>query len=329
MIRAFSGWGAAMDVRRGDPYLIVNPYFHAFGFNGGIVMCLLFGATNLPFPVYEPVAVMQIIEREKVTIFPGPPALYQGLLNHPDLEKYDVSSLRGCITGAASIPVEMIEAMRTRLGFKDISTAYGMTETSGIVTYTLNGDPDELVSNTSGCVIDDVEVRIIDEAGNDVPRGQPGELLVRGYQVTPGYLLGDNGVTPATDEDGWLHTGDVVVMNDLGYIDITDRIKDMYIVGGFNAYPAEIERMMVEHPEIGIAAVIGVPEARLGEVGAAFIVRAPGSSITEDAVIAWCREEMANYKVPRHVWFVDNLPLTPSNKVQKPVLREWAAERMS
>ena len=329
MVRSFSGWGAAMDVRRGDPYLIVNPYFHAFGFNGGIVMCLLFGATNIPYPVYEPVAVMQIIEREQVAIFPGPPALYQGLLNHPDLGSYDVSSLRGCITGAASIPVEMIEAMRTRLGFKDISTAYGMTETSGIVTYTLNGDPDELVSNTSGCVIDDVEVRIVDEEGNDVPRGEPGELLVRGYQVTPGYLLGDGGVTKATDDNDWLHTGDVVVMNELGYIDITDRIKDMYIVGGFNAYPAEIERMMVEHPDIGIASVIGVPEARLGEVGAAFVVRAPGSTITEETVIAWCREEMANYKVPRHVWFVDTLPLTPSNKVQKPVLREWAAERMA
>ena len=329
MIRAFNGWGDAIDVRQGDPYLIVNPYFHAFGFNGGIVMCLLFGAVNIPFPVYEPVAVMQTIEREKVTIFPGPPALYQGLLNHPDLEKYDLRSLRGCVTGAASIPVEMIEAMRTRLGFEDISTAYGMTETSGIVMYTLRGDPDELVSTTSGCVIDDVEVRIVDEHGNDVPVGQPGELYVRGYQVTPGYLLGDGGVTKATDDDGWLHTGDVVVMNDVGYIDITDRIKDMYIVGGFNAYPAEIERMMVEHPEIGIAAVIGVPEARLGEVGAAFIVRAPGSTIDEAGVIAWCREEMANYKVPRHVWFVDNLPLTPSNKVQKPVLREWAAERMA
>jgi acyl-CoA synthetase (AMP-forming)/AMP-acid ligase II len=328
MVRAFHGWGAAMTTRRGDPYLIVNPYFQAFGFNGGIVVCLLFGALNLPLAVYDPVEVMRIIERERVAIFPGPPALYQGLLNHPDLGRHDLSSLRGCVTGAASIPVEMIVAMRERLGFETIVTAYGMTETSGLVTHTLTGDPPEVVASTSGRVIPDVEVRVVDDDGHDVARGSPGELWVRGYQVTPGYLSGAGGPTPAVDEEGWLHTGDVVVMDDAGYIDITDRKKDMFIVGGFNAYPAEIERMMTEHPDVGMVAVVGVPDDRLGEVGAAFVVPRPGSSPDADALIAWCRERMANFKAPRHVWFVDELPLTASNKVRKPRLREQAADRL-
>ncbi|MEZ5375087.1 MAG: AMP-binding protein [Acidimicrobiales bacterium] len=328
MIRAFHGWAAAMHARQGDPYLIVNPYFHAFGFNGGIVVCLLFGAVNIPFPVYDPVEVMKLIERERVAIWPGPPALYQGLLNHPDLDRYDLSSLRACVTGAASIPVEMVVAMRERLGFETIVTAYGMTETSGLVTHTLADDPDEVVSHTSGRVIDGVEIRVVDELGADVPTGEPGELWVRGYQVTPGYLVGDGKVEPAADGEGWLHTGDVVVMNADGYIDITDRMKDMFIIGGFNAYPAEIERVMVEHPGIGMAAVIGVPDQRLGEVGAAFVVPSPDGCPGEEELIAWCREHMANYKVPRHIWFVDTLPLTASNKVRKPELRASATDRL-
>jgi len=324
ILRVFYPYGQALGVQPGDPYLLVNPYFHAFGYNSGIMVCLMFGALNLPVAIYEPDTVLATIEREKVAVFPGPPALFQGLLNHPDLESFDVSSLRSCVTGAASIPVEMIIDMGDRLGFDNIITAYGMTETSGLAAYTKPGDPPELISATSGCAPPGIELRVVDPEGNEVARGTEGELFVRGFQVTPGYLDAPEQTAEAIDADGWLHTGDVAVMNDLGYIDITDRMKDMFIMGGFNAYPAEIERMLVEHPGVGIAAVIGVPDERMGEVGAAFIVASPAGAPAKDELVAWCREHMANYKVPRHVWFVDELPLTASNKVRKPELRELA-----
>ncbi|MEM7327010.1 MAG: AMP-binding protein [Actinomycetota bacterium] len=329
IIRAFHAYGQALTVQAGDPYLLVNPYFHAFGYNSGIIVCLLFGAKNLPVAIYEPGEVLETIQRERVAVFPGPPALFQGLLNHPELERYDLSSLRACVTGAASIPVEMIVAMRDRLGFEIVITAYGMTETSGIASYTQPDDPPEVAATTSGRAIPDGELRIVDAAGSDVPTGTEGELLVRGYQVTPGYLNAPEQTAEAIDADGWLHTGDVAVMNEDGYIDITDRMKDMFIMGGFNAYPAEIERMMVEHPQVGIAAVIGVPDERMGEVGAAFVVPAPGPRPNPAELIGWCREQMANYKVPRYVWVVDDLPLTASNKVRKPDLRDQAAALLS
>ena len=326
VVRAFEGWGQALTVAAGDPYLLVNPFFHAFGLNAGIFVCLRNGAVNVPVAVYDPVEVLALIERERVAVFPGPPALFQGLLNHPDLDRYDISSLRACVTGAASIPVEMVVAMRERLGFDTVVTAYGMTETSGIAAYTLPGDPPELVASTSGRAFDGVELRVVDDEGQEVPTGSEGELLVRGFQVTPGYLDAPEQTAEAIDTDGWLHTGDIAVMNEAGYIDITDRKKDMFIMGGFNAYPAEIERVMVEHPLVGMAAVIGVPDERMGEVGAAFIVPSPAGAPEPGDLIAWCREQMANYKVPRHVWLVDDLPLNASNKVLKPQLRARASE---
>jgi acyl-CoA synthetase (AMP-forming)/AMP-acid ligase II len=329
VIRAFDGWARSLGVCEGDPYLLVNPYFHAFGFNAGIVVCLLRGALNLPVAVYDPGEVLATIERERVAVVPGPPALFQGLLNHPDLSRHDTSSLRACVTGAASIPVELVVALRERLGFATVMTAYGMTETSGLVTYTLPGDRPEVVATTSGRVMDDVEVRIVDAGGADVQPGTEGELLVRGYQVTPGYLDDPEQTAAAIDPDGWLHTGDIAVMDEAGYIDITDRKKDMFIVGGFNAYPAEIERVLVEHPLVGMVAVVGVPDERLGEVGAAFVVPSPAGRPDPDEIVAWCRERMANYKVPRYVWLIDALPLTASNKVRKPELRRHASERLA
>jgi acyl-CoA synthetase (AMP-forming)/AMP-acid ligase II len=326
VIRAFHDYGVALTVQPGDPYLLVNPYFHAFGYNSGIIVCLLFGAVNVPVAVFEPESVMATIQEQRVAVFPGPPALFQGLLNHPRMADYDLSSLRSCVTGAASIPVEMIVAMRERLGFEIVITAYGMTETSGIAAYTQPDDPPEVTATTSGRAIPGGELRVVDDAGNDVATGDEGELLVRGFQVTPGYLDAPEQTAEAIDGDGWLHTGDIAVMNEAGYIDITDRKKDMFIMGGFNAYPAEIERMMVEHPNVGMAAVIGVPDDRMGEVGAAFVVPSPAGAPDPDELIAWCREQMANYKVPRYVWVVDELPLNASNKVLKPILRQRAGE---
>ncbi|MCL4114095.1 UNVERIFIED_CONTAM: hypothetical protein GTU68_023276 [Idotea baltica] len=319
IIRVFYPYGQGLGVQPGDPYLLVNPYFHAFGYNSGVIVCLMFGAMNVPVAIYDAGDVLAIIEREQVAVFPGPPALFQGLLNHPRLDDFDLSSLRSCVTGAASIPVEMIVAMRERLGFETIVTAYGMTETAGLASYTRPDDSPETIATTSGCAPPGVELRI----------GTEGELWVRGFQVTPGYLDAPEQTAEAIDTEGWLHTGDIAVMNDQGYIDITDRMKDMFIMGGFNAYPAEIERMLIEHPLVGIAAVIGVPDERMGEVGAAFIVPSPEGAPDPGELIAWCRECMANYKVPRHVFIVDELPLTASNKVRKPDLRSLATDLLS
>ena len=257
-------------------------------------------------------------------MLPGPPAIYQTILNHPDLDEFDLSSLRLAVTGAATIPVQMIHDMRDRLGFEKVVTGYGLTEASGIATMCRHDDDPALIAGTSGRAIDDVEVLVIDPNGAECPAGQPGEVVVRGYNVMLGYFEDEQQTREAIDADGWLHTGDIGVMDERGYLRITDRMKDMFIMGGFNCYPAEIEGLLFEHPQIAQVAVIGIPDERMGEVGMAFVVPEPGAQPTAEAVIAWSREHMANYKVPRRVEFVDALPLIASGKVQKFVLREKA-----
>ncbi len=324
LIGGFAFYGECMGMQRGETFLIISPFFHAFGFNGGIVPCLLYGTAIVPWAVFDVDRVLEVIQREGVNIMPGPPAIFQSLLNHARLDDYDISSLRRCVTGAATIPVEMVIQMRNRLGFEAVITAFGMTETTGIATACRAEDDAETIATTSGRAIPGVEVRVVDDEGNELPYGEAGEIVVRGYTNMLGYLDDPEQTAETIDADGWLHTGDIGVMNERGYIDITDRKKDMFIVGGFNAYPAEIERMMIEHPGIGQVSVIGIADERLGEVGAAFVVPAPGVVIDPDEVIAWCRERMANYKVPRAVWPVDALPLNASNKVLKIELRERA-----
>ncbi|MGD9753184.1 MAG: AMP-binding protein [Acidimicrobiia bacterium] len=324
IIRGFSFYGQCMGMERGERMLVISPFFHAFGFNGSTVPCFVYGNTILPHAVFDATDVLGIIQRERITTMPGAPAIFQSLLNHPDLDRYDLSSLKRCVTGAATIPVEMVVQMRERLGMDTVITAFGMTETHGIVTICRPDDDPETIATTSGRAIPGMEVRVVDDDGNELPHGQAGELVVRGYTTMLGYLDDPEQTAATIDPDGWLHTGDIGVMDERGYIDITDRKKDMFIVGGFNAYPAEIERMMIEHPAIGQVSVIGIADDRLGEVGAAFVVPAPGAAPTEEELVAWCREKMANYKVPRRIWVVDALPLNASNKVLKIELRERA-----
>ena len=328
IIGGFSQYADRLGMRSGDRMLVINPFFHAFGFCGSITPCIVKGATILPHPVFDPEAVLARIESERVTVLPGPPAVFQSMINFAGLDRYDTSSLRSAVTGAAAVPVETVVAMRERLGFETVITAFGMTETHGLATICSPGDPPELVASTSGKALEGIELRVVDDEGADVPTGEPGELLVRGYCVTAGYLDDPEQTAKTIDADGWLHTGDICVMNEFGYIDITDRKKDMYINGGFNVYPAEVENVMSEHPLIGQVAVIGVPDERLGEAGAAFVVPSPAGAPDPDELRAWCREQMANYKVPRYFWNVEALPLNPSNKVLKTDLRELAAERL-
>jgi acyl-CoA synthetase (AMP-forming)/AMP-acid ligase II len=325
-VRAYTAWSDVVGLREGDRYLIVNPFFHSFGLNAGIVASLLKGATMVPHAVFDVNAVMTRAAEERVSMLPGPPTVYQSILDHPRLKEFDMTSLRLAVTGAAPVPVEMIRRMRAELGFETIITGYGLTEATGIATMCRHDDPPETISTTDGRAIPDVEVQIVDEKGNEVPRGEPGEVVIRGYNVMKGYLHDPEATAEVIDADGWLHTGDVAVMNDRGYIKITDRTKDMFIVGGFNAYPAEIENMLNEHPAVGQVAVVGVPDERMGEVGYAFVVPRLNAEITPDELIAWAREKMANYKVPRHVEIVDALPLNASGKVLKYELRERATK---
>jgi acyl-CoA synthetase (AMP-forming)/AMP-acid ligase II len=219
------------------------------------------------------------------------------------------------VTGAAAIPVEMIVRMREEMTYKNIVTGYGLTESTGVVAMCRPEDDAETIATTSGRAIPDVEVRIADS----------GEILVRGYNVMRGYFENPEATAEAIDAEGWLHTGDIGTMDDRGYLKITDRLKDMFIVGGFNAYPAEIENTLVSHPQIAQAAVVGAPDERMGEVGVAFVVPRANASPDPEEVIAWARERMANYKVPRRVVVVDALPLNASGKVLKYELRMEAA----
>jgi acyl-CoA synthetase (AMP-forming)/AMP-acid ligase II len=316
-VRAYTAWSDVVGLRAGDRYLIVNPFFHAFGLKAGILASLLKGATIVPHPVFDVPSVMKRVDEERITMLPGPPAIYQTILDHPDLGSYDLSSLRLSVTGAAAVPVEMIRRMREELTFRTIVTGYGLTEATGIATMCRHDDDPEIISTTSGRAIPDVEVRVVDDDGGEVPRGQPGEVVVRGYNVMAGFFENPEATAEAVDADGWLHTGDIGTMDEAGNLRITDRKKDMFITGGFNAYPVEIEGMILRHPAVGQVAVVGVPDHRMGEVAKAFVVPRAGATVDADELIAWCRDEMANYKVPRSVEVLDALPLNASGKVLK------------
>ena len=326
-LRVFEVWSRLVGLREGDRYLIVNPFFHTFGYKAGFVACLMRGATIVPHAVFDVPAVLKRIAEERISVLPGPPTLYQSILNVPD--RGDLSSLRLAVTGAAVVPVELIKRMRSELTFETILTAYGLTESTGTVSMCREGDDAETIANTSGCAIPDTEVRIVDEGNKEVARGEPGEIVVRGYNVMQGYYQDPQATADAIDGGGWLHTGDVGVMDDRGYIKITDRKKDMFIVGGFNAYPAEIENLLRCHPGVRDVAVVGMPDDRLGEVGMAFVVARPGTEVTGPEIVDWARAEMANYKVPRAVELVDRLPTNATGKVRKDELRARAARRGS
>ena len=305
-LRMYEEWVRLADLRTGDRYLQINPYFHTFGLKAGLVTSFLRGATMLPVAVFEIDEVVDLIARERITMLPGPPTLYHSLLAVGD--KSTLATLRAGVTGAADIPVELIRRIHDELPFQTLMTGYGLTE-AGNVTLSRPGDSFEDVATTAGLPCEGVEVRV---AGD-------GEVLVRGYGVMQGYLDDPAATAEAIDADGWLYTGDLGEFNDAGRLRVIGRKKDMYIVGGFNAYPAEIEGFLMNHPAVAQAAVIGVPDERLGQVGKAVVVRQ--GAVSADDLISWCRERMASFKVPRTVQFVETLPLNATGKVIKDLLR--------
>lgn len=320
-MRVFQTWADVVGLTEGDRYLVVNPFFHTFGYKAGIIACLLRGATIVPEPVFDVPAVLARIVAEKVTVVPGPPTLYSSILDGPDRSGLDLSSLRLAVTGAASVPVRLIERMREELTFKTVLTAYGLTEATGTVSMCRQEDDAVTVATTCGRAIPDTEVVIFAADGSVAKADEAGEVCVRGYNVMREYFDDPAATAEAIDSDGWLHTGDIGVMDERGYLKITDRLKDMYVVGGFNAYPAEIEQTLAAHDAISEVAVIGVPDERMGEVGKAYVVLRPGASLDTAEVVSWARERLANYKVPRFVEVVETLPRNASGKVLKVQLR--------
>lgn len=323
-LRAFTDWADLVGLRGDDRYLVINPFFHAFGYKAGIVAGLITGCTLVPLPTFDVDRAVEVIASERISMIPGPPTLYQTLLHHPGFDPSAVTTLRLAVTGAAAVPVELVEAMRHTLGFENVITAYGLTEACGVVSACRSDDDAETISRTSGRAIPGVEVRVVDEEGRDAAPGEPGEVLVRGYNVMQGYFEDPEQTAEAVDAEGWLHTGDVATMDERGYLTITDRLKDMFIVGGFNAYPAEIEALLGTHPAVAQAAVVGVPDERMGEVGYAFVVPVTGAVVSPPELVSWAKEQMANFKAPRHVELIEALPLNASGKVLKYDLRTRA-----
>ncbi len=287
-IAAFKAWATAVGLQAGDRYLIVNPFFHAFGYKAGWVAALMQGATIYPQAVFDAETVLSGIARERISFLPGPPTLFHSMLSHPGLAQHDISSLRVSVTGAASVPPALIRRMREELRIAKVTTAYGLTECGGCATLCDPTDSVETVSSTCGKALPGTEMCCVDEHGARVPVGEPGEVLLRGY------------------------------------LRITDRLKDMFIVGGFNCYPAEIERQLNEHPAIAQVAVVGLPDERMGEVGCACVILRANQTLTAAQLLAWAKPRMANYKLPRHVLFLESLPLNASNKVLKRELAQSA-----
>jgi acyl-CoA synthetase (AMP-forming)/AMP-acid ligase II len=310
-----AAWAACGQLTADDRYLCINPFFHNFGYKAGILACLQTGATLIPQLTFDPETAMRTVAEHGITVLPGPPTIYQTLLDHPKRGDYDLSSLRFAVTGAATIPVVLIERMQAELDIDIVLTAYGLTEASGFGTMCRADDDAVTVATTSGRPIADFELSIAEGSG---------EVLLRGPNVMLGYLDDPEATAQAIDPDGWLHTGDIGSLDDNGNLRITDRLKDMYICGGFNVYPAEIEQVLARLDGVADSAVIGVPDERLGEVGKAFVVLKPGATLDEQAVIAYTREHLANFKAPRSVAFIGALPRNPGGKVVKPQLREMA-----
>ncbi|GGU41366.1 AMP-binding protein [Nocardioides albus] len=313
-------WARGAKLTPEDRYAIVNPFFHGFGYKAGFIAAFTSGATIYPIPTYDPTQTLKLIQDEQITVLPGAPTIFTTLINHPDLKAYDLSSLRFAIAGAASVPESLFADMRDILGIDEVKGAYGLTECL-VATTTRPGEDPAHVAKVVGPAVEGLEIRTVNAASDDTEPGEDGEVWIRGDAVMLGYFENPDATAEAIDENGWLHTGDVGFLDEHGCLKITDRIKDMFTVGGFNVYPAEVENTLAGHPGIVEAAVVGVSDARLGQVGKAFVV-VRDDDLTPDTIAAWLKDRLANYKQPRAYVLVDSLPRNASGKVLKTDLRE-------
>ncbi len=312
-----------------DRLCIPVPFFHCFGCVLGTMTCVVSGATMVPVVSYNPIQVLETIEKERCTAVHGVPTMFIAELSLPDFDKYDLSCLRTGIMAGSPCPIETMKQVVERMGAREITITYGQTEASPAITMTRVDDPIELRVTTVGRNIPGVEVKIVDpETGREVPRGVQGELCARGYNVMKGYYKLPEATHAAIDEDNWLHTGDLATMDENGYCKITGRVKDMIIRGGENIYPREIEEFLYTHPKILDVQVVGVPDVKYGEEAMAYIRLREGASLTEEEVKEYCEGKIARYKIPRYVAFIDEFPMTASGKIQKYRLRDMAIENL-
>jgi acyl-CoA synthetase (AMP-forming)/AMP-acid ligase II len=326
MVKTTVEWAGVVGLTAGDRYPVVSPFSHIGGHKTGLLACLVTGAAALPLPALVMEDFAQLVEDRQVTVIQGPPTLFHSLIERSRSDAAVFNSLRVGVTGAAVIPPSLVRDMYTVLRLDRVVTAYGLTETTGVCTMTRGGDAVEVVAETSGRPIPGVQVKIGDEQGRALPAGQIGEIQVAGVGVMRGYL-DDPEATATAVRHGWLATGDLGWIGEDGNLRIVDRLKDMVVVGGFNVYPAEIERVLLEHPQVSQAAVVGLPDERMGEVPAAFVVPRAGEDPQVASLVEHCGERLAKFKVPRSLWLVDDLPLNAVGKVAKSDLRTEALRR--
>jgi long-chain acyl-CoA synthetase len=301
------------DARETDVLLGALPLFHAFGQTCGLNAGIRAGACLSLIPRFDPGKALEIIERDRVTIFEGVPTMYHAMLNHPERDRVDLSSVRLCVSGGAAMPVEVMRSFEEAFG-AEVLEGYGLSETSPVASF--NHPHRERKPGSIGTPIEGVEMKVVDEDGKDLPQGEVGEIAIRGHNVMKGYWRRPD----ATDEvmrDGWFHTGDMAHVDEDGYFFIVDRKKDMIIRGGYNVYPREIEEVLYEHPAVSQAAVVAVPDEAMGEEVGAAVALKPGQEVEAAELTAFVKERVAAYKYPRRIWFVDDLPKGPTGKILK------------
>ena len=321
--------GECMRFTEKDRLCIPVPFFHCFGCVLGVMACVTHGSTMVPVETFQPEAVLKAIETERCTAVHGVPTMFIAELEHPNFKNYDLTSLRSGIMAGSPCPIEVMKRVIRDMHASEITIAYGQTESSPVITQTRTDDPIELRVATVGRALPEVEVKIVDiETGAALPPGKQGELCTRGYHVMKGYYQMPEETARAVDSENWLHTGDLAVMDENGYCKITGRIKNMIIRGGENIYPREIEEFLYTHPKVSDIQVYGVPDRKYGEQVMAAIKLKEGVSCSEDEIRDFCKDRIANYKIPRYVKFVDEYPMTASGKIQKFKLREMAIREL-
>ncbi|MEU7892908.1 AMP-binding protein [Nonomuraea sp. NPDC049152] len=323
ILRGYWDWSEIVTLREGDRYPVIAPFAHGFGLNAGLLACVLRRATMMPVATFSPDALMTLVESGRITILAGPPTLFARLLDELDRRPRDVSSLRVAICGAATVPASLVTRLIERVGLERMINAYGLMEGT-VVSMTRHDDPVDVIAGSAGRPVPGIEVKIVDAMGKEVPQGERGEILQRGYGVMRGYWDEPDMTAEVIDADGWLHTGDIGVLDPVGNLTIVDRRKELYIVNGFNVSPAEVESLLLREGSLAQAAVIGVPDDRSGEAGWAYVVPRAGADVSEEGLRAWAKANMADYKVPRRVFVLDELPVNANGKLDKIALREAA-----
>jgi fatty-acyl-CoA synthase len=321
--------GRAMRFTAEDRLCIPVPLYHCFGMVMSVLTCVTHGAAMVfPGEAFEARSVLEAVEAERCTALHGVPTMFIAELDHPDFPSFDLSSLRTGIMAGAPCPIEVMKRVLAEMHMRDVTIAYGMTETSPVSFQSGVDDPLEKRVSTIGRIHPHVQVKIVDAEGRTVTRNTRGELCTRGYSVMRGYWADEEKTSDAIDGAGWMHTGDLAVIDDEGYCNIVGRVKDMIIRGGENVYPREIEEFLYRHPKIQEVAVFGVPDQRFGEQVGAWIRLREGEAASEEEIRGFCQGQIAHYKVPHYVRFVDSFPMTVTGKIQKFLMRDAMVEEL-